>query len=119
MGSVPAARRFYDVHVVADEHHGPLAMRELVGGYLEEQPQDAAALVWGSLVLLHVESRFAEQLLGAWSVGEASLRAVEGEPDQRAASRVPRSSPTGLNVASRVHRWYSARDWPRSWTSNR
>lgn len=110
-----AARRFYDVHVEADAHHGPLALRELVGGYLDEQPQDAATLVWGSLALLHVESRFADHLLEAWSRNESSLRAL----DQGVGSSAERSSPRILNVASLMHRWYSARDWPASWTSSR
>ncbi len=60
------ARKFYDVHVIADAHHGPLAAGELVGGYLAEHPQDAATLVWGAEALLHVEDRLATALLDAW-----------------------------------------------------
>src|SRR5207248_83935 len=32
------ARTFYDVHVVADVEHGRLALAELVGGFLADQP---------------------------------------------------------------------------------
>jgi hypothetical protein len=115
------AREFYDVHVVADAHHGPLAVRDLVGGYLDEQPQDAATLLWGALVLLHVEDRFARLLLDAWSDERSSLRAVDAAAAdvQRTDSRSARSSPRIRSVASAMHRWYSRRDWPASWTSVR
>jgi hypothetical protein len=115
------AREFYDVHVVADAQHGPLAVRDLVGGYLDEQPQDAATLLWGALVLLHVEDRFARLLLDAWSDGQSSLRAAgaAAADDQRRDSKSDRSSPRIRSVASAMHRWYSSRDWAASWTSLR
>ncbi len=111
----PAARRFYDVHVEADAHHGPLARHELVGGYLDEQPQDAATLVWGARALLHVEARFADHLLTAWANGRSSLRAL----DQGVGSDAERSSPRIRNVGSFRQRWHWARVLPASWTSSR
>lgn len=106
------ARRFYDVHVIADAHHGPLAVRELVGGYLSEHPQDAATLLWGSLALLHVEERLSTALLSAWADGRSSLL----RRHQLIPSSSDRSSPSIRSVASAMHRWYSAREWPASWT---
>lgn len=111
-----AAREFYDVHVVADAHHGPLAVDRLVGGYLDEQPQDAATLLWGSLVLLHVEDRMARSLLDAWSAGRSSLRSCDYG---MISSSSETSSPSIRSVASAMQRWYSARDWRSSWTSLR
>lgn len=114
------AREFYDVHVIADEHHGPLAVRHLVGGYLEEQPQDAATLLWGALALMHLETRFARALLDSWAGGRSSLRpAPPAGTTQTTESRIDRSSPRIRTVASAMRRWYSSRDWPASWTSLR
>jgi hypothetical protein len=115
-GLGPKAREFYDVHVRADAHHGPLALSELVGGYLDQQPQDAATLLWGALALLHVEDRFAASLLEAWSDDRSSLR-PRVQPTISSSSDT--SSPTKRSVASAMHRWYSARDWRSSWTSLR
>jgi hypothetical protein len=124
-GLGPDAEEFYAVHVVADQHHGPLAVRDLVGGYLEEHPQDAATLLWGSRVLMHLEARFAALLLDEWSAGRSSLRAVT--PGARAAqtnasstsSSATWSAPRIRTVASAMQRWYSSRDWPASWVSLR
>ncbi len=110
------AREFYDVHVIADAHHGPLAASELVGGYLAEHPQDAATLVWGAQALLSVEDRLASALLDAWSAGESSLRTGR---QVTISSSSETSSPSIRSVASAMHRWYSERDWRTSWTSLR
>ena len=115
-GLGPEAREFYDVHVIADEHHGPLAAGELVGGYLAEHPQDASTLLWGADALLHVEDRLSSALLDAWSGGESSLRTGR---QAMTASSSETSSPSIRSVASAMHRWYSARDWRSSWTSLR
>lgn len=115
-----AARKFYDVHVLADAHHGSLARRHLVGGYLDEQPQDATTLLWGALALSHVEQRFTASLLDAWAEGRSLLRPIRPlRPDGQNSSSAERSTPSIRSVASAMHRWYSARKWPASWTSLR
>jgi hypothetical protein len=68
------ARRFYDVHVAADAHHGPLAAETLVGEYLAARPEHAGTVLWGAQILMAVEQRFAVHLLEAWSRGRSSLR---------------------------------------------
>ena len=73
IGAPDEACEFYDVHVVADEHHGPLARTGLVDAYLDEHPGDADLAVWGALATMHVEGRFADHLIGAWSAGASSL----------------------------------------------
>ena len=67
------ACEFYDVHVEADEHHGPLARHGLVDAYVAEHPSAAALAVWGARVTMVVESRFARHLIDAWSTGRSSL----------------------------------------------
>lgn len=73
IGASDRACEFYDVHVVADEHHGPLAKSQLVDAYVEEHPEHAALAVWGAEITMAVERRFAEQLIGSWSSGRSSL----------------------------------------------
>jgi hypothetical protein len=68
------ARRFYDVHVAADAHHGPLAANTLVGEYVAARPDHSVDVLWGAQILMAVEERFARHLLEAWSRGCSSLR---------------------------------------------
>jgi hypothetical protein len=71
-----AARRFYDVHVEADAHHGPLAATTLIGEYVNARPRDAAMVVWGARTLMALEHRFSMHLLRSWGEGRSSLRTV-------------------------------------------
>lgn len=79
LGLPASARRFYDVHVEADEHHGPLASRHLVGDFVAEQPDSRPLVMWGARTLMHVEERFARHLVGAWTEGRSSLGPVAAQ----------------------------------------
>lgn len=68
-----AVRRFYDVHVEADVHHGRLASEALVGGDLRADGLDPNDVVFGAAALLHVEDLFARHLLARWSLHQSSL----------------------------------------------
>jgi hypothetical protein len=73
---VPAAgRRFYDVHVEADEVHQHIAVDDLVGGLLGDEPDQAGAVVFGASALGAVEGAFSGHLMDAWGDGRSSLRA--------------------------------------------
>ena len=69
-----AAARFYDVHVVADEHHQRLALDEMVGPFVAAEPAMAADVVFGARALGVVEGRFTDHLLSCWRRGQTSLR---------------------------------------------
>ncbi len=73
IGMSEDACEFYDVHVEADEHHGPLARRGLVDAYVSEHPGAAPLAVWGAQITMAVERRFASDLIDAWSAGRSSL----------------------------------------------
>jgi len=73
----PAVRRFFDVHVEADEHHGAVARETLIGGNLRADGFDPAEIVFGAEALMNVERRFAQQLLASWRRGHSSLRRSE------------------------------------------
>jgi hypothetical protein len=73
LGMPPAVRRFYDVHVDADVHHGSLAREALLGGDLRSDGLDPADVLFGAEALLHVEDRFTNHLLDCWSHDASSL----------------------------------------------
>lgn len=74
------ARRFYDVHVEADEHHGPLAANHLVGDYVAEQPGSRPLVMWGASAVMELERRLSAHLMACWARGESSLRTAPVAP---------------------------------------
>jgi hypothetical protein len=71
---VPASgRRFYDVHVEADEVHQHIAVNELVGGLLETEREQAGAVVFGAKAVAMVERAFAEHVVSSWKSDRTSL----------------------------------------------
>lgn len=74
LGLSAGARRFFDVHVEADEVHQYLATDGMVAGLLECEPDLAADVVFGARCLMAVEGRFSSELLGRWRRGRSSLR---------------------------------------------
>jgi hypothetical protein len=78
------ARRFYQVHVVADELHQHFALDDMVAGLLEEEPAVGGEVLFGAHALALVESRFTRHLLDAWTDRRTSLLAPL--PSERAAS---------------------------------
>jgi hypothetical protein len=80
LGVDPAARAFYDVHVEADAWHEQVAQLDLVQGFVAEEPDQAALVVFGARALAHVESAMATAMLDAWERGTSSLRAPIPDP---------------------------------------
>jgi len=66
-------RRFYDVHVEADEVHQHIALDDLVGGFLEVEPDQASAVIFGARSVALVESAFADHVVSAWKSDRSSL----------------------------------------------
>jgi hypothetical protein len=73
LGVPIAGRRFYDVHVEADEVHQYVAVNELVGGLLEVEPDQAGSVMFGARAVALVESAFAGHLVSAWKSDRSSL----------------------------------------------
>jgi hypothetical protein len=73
VGAPPEARRFYDVHVVADEVHQVVALDDMVAGFLADDPECAGEVVFGARALTEIEGRFARRLLERWNAGRSSL----------------------------------------------
>jgi hypothetical protein len=68
MGAPDEARRFYDVHVLADAEHEELAL-EMAGALADDEPSLAPDIVFGARCAVEIERLFAEQLLTGWRPG--------------------------------------------------
>jgi hypothetical protein len=73
LGVPPSGRRFYDVHVEADEVHQYVAVDELVRGLLEVEPELAREVVFGAEAVASIESAFAAHVISAWKSDRSSL----------------------------------------------
>ena len=76
LGLPPRARRFYDVHVEADEIHQHIAVDDLVGGFLADEPGQADEVLFGARALGAVEGAFTRHVLDAWTHRRTSLLPV-------------------------------------------
>jgi hypothetical protein len=74
LGLGQRAARFYDAHVLADERHQVVALDEMVGGLLADEPCLGGEVVFGARALGAVEGLFTASLLDAWAAGRSSLR---------------------------------------------
>jgi hypothetical protein len=92
LGFGPDARRFYDVHVVADAEHEVIALQRMVAGLVDDEPGLADDVVFGARAVMDIEARFATAMLDAWARGGTALLGADGR------STVDRSS--ALSVAS-------------------
>lgn len=65
MGAPGEARRFYDVHVLADAEHETMAL-DMAQTLADSEPNLAADIIFGARAVLQVERLFAERLLRGW-----------------------------------------------------
>jgi hypothetical protein len=73
LGGSERARRFYDIHVEADEDHSVVAAHRIAGRLAEDEPALAADITFGARAANEVEAGFASAILGAWDDGRSSL----------------------------------------------
>jgi Iron-containing redox enzyme len=73
LGFGARATDFFDEHVEADAVHENLAAVDLAGGLASQEPDLAAAVLWGARALIDVEGRWARHLLDRWQAGRSSL----------------------------------------------
>ena len=86
MGFGPAARHFFEVHVVADAHHEQVAAFDLAGGLAAQDPRLSSDILFGARCAGLVEERFADSVLDAWERGQSSLRRPLLSPLEQPAS---------------------------------
>ena len=80
---IEGATPFYQAHVETDVAHQRIALDEMVGGLLDDEPSLSDDVVFGARALDLLERSFAERLLSAWSMGLSSFRAEAGWPVSR------------------------------------
>lgn len=73
LGLGERATRFYDDHVIADEHHQVVALHDMAARLVEQEPFLGGEVVFGARALTAVEGLFTDHLLSAWDAGESSL----------------------------------------------
>lgn len=71
------ARRFYDVHVVADTVHQVIAVEQLAVPFAQAEPEQAPLVLWGAKAVLALEELLARHLLDSWAAGRPSLLTAE------------------------------------------
>ena len=67
LGASAAARRFYDVHVLADAEHENMALQMAVE-FVKTEPDRAREVIFGARCVLEIERRFASRLLASWAL---------------------------------------------------
>ncbi|MEU7632868.1 iron-containing redox enzyme family protein [Nocardia sp. NPDC049220] len=71
----PACLLFYTEHVEADAVHEQVMRRDVIGDLMTQQPELAAAIVFGIEATNLLEDHFSEQILQqSWQQGDSSLR---------------------------------------------
>src|SRR5829696_4410228 len=66
LGAPAAARRFYDVHVLADAEHEVIAL-EMAGALADTEPELTGDVLFGACAALAVEARFSRDLFERWA----------------------------------------------------
>jgi hypothetical protein len=66
LGAPPEARRFYEVHVLADAEHEHMAL-DMAEALEQDEPGSGPEIVFGARCVLATERLFAEQLLEGWA----------------------------------------------------
>jgi hypothetical protein len=74
LGVGTAARHFYDEHIEADAVHEQVALVDLCGGLVADEPALRGDVLFGAASCLLVEGTFARQLMTSWQGGRSSLR---------------------------------------------
>jgi hypothetical protein len=83
LGVGPATEHFYAEHVEADAVHEQLLRHGVLAPLVASEPALAADIVFGIQASDLLASRFAEQVLQAWSDGESALRSPLDESSYR------------------------------------
>jgi hypothetical protein len=94
LGGDASATRFYDEHVTADALHEQLAIHDLCGALVADEPELADDILFGAACALHLDNVFAGHLLRCWRSRSSSLRTAASGPraDRRDVVTVTRQS---------------------------
>ena len=74
---------FFDEHVEADSVHEVIAMHDLIGLLVRDEPELAPDVLWGARCLLALDAIWARKVLGDWQRDGSSLRMATERADAR------------------------------------
>ncbi|MDT3400397.1 iron-containing redox enzyme family protein [Streptomyces sp. B1866] len=93
LGAAAACVRFFTEHIGADAVHEQLMRRDVVGGLLDREPGQAAAVVFGVQATTYLEDRWAARVLADWDAGRTSLRRPLEAPGRPEGAGGPPTGP--------------------------
>jgi Iron-containing redox enzyme len=102
LGIGVSARRFYDVHVVADAWHEELAQHELIAGLLDAEPTLGGDVLFGARALMKVERRMTTTMLDAWAHDATSLLSAVPSRFARVLTVAQPQQGRGLDASTRL-----------------
>ncbi|MDX6240757.1 MAG: hypothetical protein QOG10_5577 [Kribbellaceae bacterium] len=76
LGADDKQAQYFTEHVEADAVHEQIAAHDLCDGYVAQQPEAVADILFGAACSLGLDNLFAEQLLTSWGVGDARAKAA-------------------------------------------
>jgi hypothetical protein len=71
---------FFDEHVIADSIHDMIALHDLAGGLLGQDPALGGDILFGAAAGAGLDATFAQYILDCWSRKESSLRTSSARP---------------------------------------
>ncbi|MFI0822380.1 iron-containing redox enzyme family protein [Streptomyces sp. NPDC021098] len=74
LGAEPRCVTFFTEHIEADAVHEQLMRRDVIGGLLDREPEQAPAVVFGIQATGYLDARWSDRLRAAWAAGRPSLR---------------------------------------------
>jgi hypothetical protein len=77
LGLPDLAAAYFDEHIEADAVHEQLAMRNICGRLVSEQPDLLESVAFGAAACLYVDNRAARFLLDRWKQGVSTLVAMD------------------------------------------
>ncbi|SCF28116.1 iron-containing redox enzyme family protein [Micromonospora mirobrigensis] len=100
LGGDETATRFFDEHVEADAVHEQIALHDLCGGLVSQEPELTADVLLGASAALALDDLFAAHLLDSWAAGRSSLRNAASRPAGPLRVTVPGVPAAKTKVAS-------------------
>ncbi len=73
LGGGETAARFFDEHVVADSVHDQIALHDLAGGLVQQEPRLVDDVVFGARCAAYADEVFAAHLFACWAAEGSSL----------------------------------------------
>jgi Iron-containing redox enzyme len=107
LGYGDAAARYFEEHVEADAVHEQVAVREMCGALVADEPAELENVLFGAAACLALDGLAGQRQLSAWQSGRSSLRVATTRPAVALARvrpsvvAVPARQPAAVPNASR------------------